>query len=115
MAGWKKLPNAKPIINITIDEDLLKKIEDLRFEMRLANRSQTVSYLIEEGLRAFETKIPKFVSFDEAMEEYQKGKLIESYLDEDLTGPYAGYKKGSHVKEISIEEILEGKWVIVEQ
>lgn len=49
-AGFKKSPNAKPIINITIDEDLLKKIEDYQFENRIKNRSQAINELIRKGM-----------------------------------------------------------------
>ena len=50
MAGFKKSPNAKPIINITIDEELLKRIEDYQFENRIRNRSQAIAQLIQKGM-----------------------------------------------------------------
>jgi metal-responsive CopG/Arc/MetJ family transcriptional regulator len=54
MAGHKKTPNAKPIINITIDEKLLDEIEDFRFENRLPNRSQAIVHLIKLGMEQME-------------------------------------------------------------
>lgn len=49
MAGFKKTPNAKPIINITISEDLLKKVEDYQFDNRIKNRSQAIVELLQKG------------------------------------------------------------------
>lgn len=48
--GWKKTPNAKPIVTITLDEELLKKIEDYQFDNRLKNRSQAIQELILKGM-----------------------------------------------------------------
>ena len=48
--GWKKTPNAKPTITITLDEKLLKQIDDYQFENRIRNRSQAIKELIEKGM-----------------------------------------------------------------
>lgn len=48
--GWKKTPNAKPTVTITLDEELLKKIEDYQFDNRLKNRSQAIQELILKGM-----------------------------------------------------------------
>ncbi|WP_241475438.1 ribbon-helix-helix domain-containing protein [Priestia flexa] len=50
MSGHKKTPNAKPIINITIDEELLKQIEDFQFDNRFKNRSQAITHLIRKAI-----------------------------------------------------------------
>jgi metal-responsive CopG/Arc/MetJ family transcriptional regulator len=50
MAGHKKTPNAKPIINITIDDDLLQKVEDFQFENRIKNRSEAIRQLILKAM-----------------------------------------------------------------
>lgn len=50
MAGFKKTPNAKPIINITIDDKLLQLVEDYQFENRIKNRSQAIVELIRKGM-----------------------------------------------------------------
>jgi metal-responsive CopG/Arc/MetJ family transcriptional regulator len=50
MAGHKKTPNAKPIINITIDEELLQKVEDFQFENRIKNRSEAIRQLILKAM-----------------------------------------------------------------
>lgn len=48
--GWKKTPNAKPTITVTLDEELLKRIEDYQFENRIKNRSQAIQQLILKGM-----------------------------------------------------------------
>jgi metal-responsive CopG/Arc/MetJ family transcriptional regulator len=49
-SGFKKTPNAKPIINITIDDDLLEKVEDFQFTNRIKNRSEAIRQLIILGM-----------------------------------------------------------------
>lgn len=60
MSGHKKTPNAKPIINITIDDELLTEVENFRYDNRFANRSQAITYLLrkamEEELKEKESK-----------------------------------------------------------
>lgn len=41
----------KPFLNFSIDEDLLKKIDDYRFKNRFPSRAATVKHLIELGLK----------------------------------------------------------------
>ena len=50
MSGHKKTPNAKPIINITIDDELLEQVESFRFDNRFANRSQAITYLLRKAM-----------------------------------------------------------------
>lgn len=50
MSGFKKTPNAKPIINITIDEELLKKVEDFQFDNRIKNRSEAIRQLLLKAI-----------------------------------------------------------------
>ncbi|KYG28144.1 hypothetical protein [Alkalihalobacillus trypoxylicola] len=50
MSGHKKSPNAKPIINITIDEELLKLVEDYQFDNRIKNRSQAIQELLKKAM-----------------------------------------------------------------
>jgi metal-responsive CopG/Arc/MetJ family transcriptional regulator len=49
------MPTEKPKILITFDDDLLKRIDDYRFENRCSSRSEAIRRLIEEGIR----RIPK--------------------------------------------------------
>lgn len=48
--AWKKLPNAKPTITLTIDEELLKELEDYQFDNRIKNRSQVIDILLRKAL-----------------------------------------------------------------
>lgn len=44
----------KPQILLTLDNDLLKQIDDFRFNNRFNSRSEAVRFLIERGLKAME-------------------------------------------------------------
>jgi len=44
------MPTEKPKILLTLDENLLKRIDDFRFENRFNTRSEAIRRLIEEGL-----------------------------------------------------------------
>jgi metal-responsive CopG/Arc/MetJ family transcriptional regulator len=48
--AWKKLPNAKPTITLTIDEEFLKELEDYQFDNRIKNRSQVIDLLLRKAL-----------------------------------------------------------------
>lgn len=50
MAGHKKTPNAAPIINITMDDELLKLVEDYQFDNRIKNRSEAIRRLLKAGM-----------------------------------------------------------------
>lgn len=52
--AWKKTPNSKPTITLTIDEDTIKKIEDYQFENRIKSRSRAILELLEAGMIAKE-------------------------------------------------------------
>ena len=46
----------KPKILLVLDDDLLKRIDDYRFENRIPARSEAIRRLIDESLRAYEGK-----------------------------------------------------------
>lgn len=46
------MPTEKPRYTITLDEEMLKAIDDYRFEHRFANRTQATLELIRLGLEA---------------------------------------------------------------
>lgn len=48
------MPTEKPRYTITLDEEMLKKIDDFRFENRFPNRTQATLELIRIGIEAFE-------------------------------------------------------------
>ena len=50
------MPTDKPKILLTIDKDLLEKVEDFRFENRINTRSEAFRRLIREALQKYEKK-----------------------------------------------------------
>ena len=45
------MPSKKPTIIFIADDDLFKRIEDFRFDNRIANRSEAIRQLVETGLK----------------------------------------------------------------
>lgn len=54
--AWKKTTNAKPTITLTIDDELLKELEDYQFDNRIRNRSQAIDVLLRKALKLAEEK-----------------------------------------------------------
>ncbi len=50
------MPTDKPRFSITIDDELLKRVDDYRFENRCSNRTQAVLELIRLGLATSDRK-----------------------------------------------------------
>jgi metal-responsive CopG/Arc/MetJ family transcriptional regulator len=50
------MPTEKPILNFAVDEKLLKRINDFRFDNRIENRSEAIRRLVELGLDVHEQK-----------------------------------------------------------
>lgn len=48
------MPTEKPRYTITLDEEMLKKIDDFRFENRFPNRTQATLELIRIGMETLE-------------------------------------------------------------
>lgn len=48
------MPTDKPKIILVMEDDLLTRIDDFRFENRINSRSEAIRRLIEEGLKASE-------------------------------------------------------------
>ncbi len=53
------MPTDKPKIIFVMEEDLLKRIDDYRFENRINSRSEAIRQLIERGLKAPDGQKPK--------------------------------------------------------
>ena len=53
------MPTEKPRYTITLDEEMLKKIDDYRFENRVANRTQATLELIRIGMNSLENRKQK--------------------------------------------------------
>jgi hypothetical protein len=50
------MPTKKDILAFPADADLLKRIDDYRYENRIPSRSEAMRRLLEEGLQAQEKK-----------------------------------------------------------
>ena len=50
------MPTQKPRILITIDDKLIERIDDFRFENRINSRSEAIRRLINEALKKYEKK-----------------------------------------------------------
>jgi hypothetical protein len=50
------MPTKKDILCFPADADLLKRIDDYRYENRIPSRSEAMRRLLEEGLQAQEKK-----------------------------------------------------------
>ena len=53
------MPTRKPQILLTLDDDLLERIEDYRYANRIPARSKAVRRLIDESLKQWEKKADK--------------------------------------------------------
>lgn len=53
-AGWKKTPNCRPTVTVSLLDETLEKIEDTRFEERFNSRSEAIEYLVNLGLKTLE-------------------------------------------------------------
>ena len=52
------MPSKKPTIIFITEKELFDRIEDFRFENRIANRSEAIRILVEAGLKSM-PKPPK--------------------------------------------------------
>ena len=50
------MPDKKEILTISINKDLIKRLDDFRFENRVNSRSETIRRLLEEALKKYEKK-----------------------------------------------------------
>lgn len=50
------MPTEKPILTFAIDEELLERLNDFRFENRIETRSEAIRMLVENGLKDYEKK-----------------------------------------------------------
>ena len=50
------MPTEKPILTFAVDEDLLKRISDFRFDNRIETRSEAIRTLVEKALKDYEKK-----------------------------------------------------------
>ena len=53
------MPTEKPKIIFVADADLMKRLDDYRFENRINSRSEAIRRLINEALKKYEKKAQK--------------------------------------------------------
>jgi metal-responsive CopG/Arc/MetJ family transcriptional regulator len=53
------MPTKKPKIIFVMEDDLLKRVDDFRFDNRINSRSEAVRRLIESGLESAKPKAKK--------------------------------------------------------
>ena len=53
------MPSDKPKVLLIVDEDLLKRIDDYRYENRIPARNEAIRRLLDEALRKYEKKAKK--------------------------------------------------------
>ena len=50
------MPSNKPKVLLILDEDLLERIDDYRYENRIPARNEAIRRLIDESLKRYEKK-----------------------------------------------------------
>ncbi len=75
------MPTAKPRVTITMTDEQLQQIEDLRFKKRFKNQTQTILALIDAGFEALNSS-PHNV--EELLSQSNDKKMLKKYhaLDE---------------------------------
>jgi metal-responsive CopG/Arc/MetJ family transcriptional regulator len=53
------MPTKKEILNFAVDDDLMKRLDDFRFEYRINSRSEAIRRLLKEALKKYENKSKK--------------------------------------------------------
>jgi len=48
------MPTKQPVVTMIFPEELLKKVEDYRYENRIPTRTEAIRQLIEKGLKQFD-------------------------------------------------------------
>ena len=52
----RHMPTDKPKVLITMDKNLMDRVDDFRFENRINSRSEAIRRLIKESLKKYEKK-----------------------------------------------------------
>ena len=50
------MPTQKDIINFAVDKDLMKRLDDFRFENRINTRSEAIRRLLDDALKRYEKR-----------------------------------------------------------
>jgi len=50
------MPTNKNILNFAVDKELMKRLDDFRFDNRINTRSEAIRRLLDEALKIYEKK-----------------------------------------------------------
>jgi len=50
------MPDKRNIITLQVDDELMKRLDDFRFDNRINTRSETIRRLLDEALKKYEKK-----------------------------------------------------------
>ena len=50
------MPTKNPVITLVLTDDLLKRVDDYRYENRIPTRAEAVRKLLEKGLKGMKEK-----------------------------------------------------------
>jgi len=53
------MPTEKSILNFAVDKELMRRLDDFRFENRINTRSEAIRRLLEEALKKYEKESKK--------------------------------------------------------
>ena len=53
------MPTKQNILNFAVDSDLMKRLDDFRFDNRIETKSEAIRLLVENGLKEYEKKVKK--------------------------------------------------------
>ena len=59
MIYLNSMPTKKDILNFAVNADLMKRLDDFRFENRINTRSEAIRRLLDEALKKYEKKAKK--------------------------------------------------------
>ena len=77
------MPTEKPRYTITLDEEMLKKIDDFRFENRYPNRTQATLELIRIGIEELEKRQKKAQKKKPTAEESNDGRCKVYFTEKE--------------------------------
>lgn len=79
------MPTEKPRFTVTVSEDMLRQIEDFKFQGRYKTQNQAVIALVEKGIEELERRALEknkiSPSFDEPKPEDKSGAKIQLFAD----------------------------------
>lgn len=53
------MPSKKPFVGINMDEDVLRHVDDFRFNNRISSRAKAVDIILRAGMNALKNEYPE--------------------------------------------------------